>query len=940
MFGRRRRSRSAKSKAVRNRVARSECLEPRVLMAAHTVAATPPTIAQSIHVGAGSTVSGTTATLSALGNDAQGAAGLVYDWTVTSAPAGGSAKFSANGTNAAHNTTLTFTKAGTYDVSVKIVDSHGLSVTNSLAITVAPTLTSIKVTTTSGSAVLGTSSTLQVSGTNQALTAQGFDQFGNALATQPTFHWSTSTAPSGAASPSISASGKNATYTFGKVGAYTVAVQATSSGGASISDKVAINVSPTATSLSKPSTTSFNVTGTSLNLTAPTVLDQFGAALGTQPGITWSTTTLPSGASAPTFANANGATTVTFSSAGSYVLTAKVTGATNISVNFTANVAQTATSIVVTPNSPSVAAGATQQFAAQERDQFGHAMSSQPAFTWSASGGTISTAGLFTAPSSSGSDTISAKSGSLTGTTTISVQAGAGNLAQLVQTLDADGSISRNDMLQILDLAVTNGAVTSAELTELKSIVSQAGSLNMPSYVQQLASDVINGNTANATYQGKSLGNLAVGSSAAQLTDLIDKWFLGSDLPTLTDSSFVYKVASGSLFPTTPSHANEFQGELGDCYFISSLGTIADKNPSAIEDMFINNGDGTYTVRFYAGTYGYTYNASNGSYSDGFQNGTGTAQYVTVNLDLPTTTSGMLVYSDYGSMYNNSNNTLWIALAEKAYAEWNQTGAEGRDGTNTYNGIQGGWMATVDAQVLGHNATDYYMNTATQQELVSALQSGLSVTIGTINDEYGLYGSHAYAVTAYNASTNTFTLYNPWGFDQPGQLTWSQLVSDTTGFVTMNTSGATAISGAVAHPGSIGYFASEAVSSALNDTSASQTSVAAAASWSTSNGGVASSGADDSAQDPISSARTTDSAKSVTSNVNSSAWSSLPSADDSSGDDSSFDSGATSPLAKPAAVGSSGAGANQNVALADLFYAQLGSGSDAIGSGIRLVVAG
>ncbi len=55
--------------------------------------------------------------------------------------------------------------------------------------------------------------------------------------------------------------------------------------------------------------------------------------------------------------------------------------------------------------------------------------------------------------------------------------------------------------------------------------------------------------------------------------------------------------------------ANEFQGELGDCYFISSLGTIANEDPAAIEDMFINNGDGTYTVRFYTGNYGSSYNS-------------------------------------------------------------------------------------------------------------------------------------------------------------------------------------------------------------------------------------------------------------------------------------------------------------------------------------------
>jgi hypothetical protein len=235
---------------------------------------------------------------------------------------------------------------------------------------------------------------------------------------------------------------------------------------------------------------------------------------------------------------------------------------------------------------------------------------------------------------------------------------------------------------------------------------------------------------------------------------------------------------------------------LGDCYFISSLGTIADSNPAAIQNMFINNGDGTYTVRFYTGTYGQSYNPSNGSWSDGFTSGQGTADYVTVDGKLPTTASGMLVYSDYGNSASSSSNVLWIALAEKAYAEWNQTGKEGRNGTNAYASIEGGWMATVDAQVLGHNATDYSMTNSTEQYAINALATHQAVTTGTFAAQYGLVADHAYAIIGYTASTGTFTLYNPWGFDQPGQLTWSQLEATCSGFVVASTAGSTAIKGA------------------------------------------------------------------------------------------------------------------------------------------------
>ncbi len=136
--------------------------------------------------------------------------------------------------------------------------------------------------------------------------------------------------------------------------------------------------------------------------------------------------------------------------------------------------------------------------------------------------------------------------------------------------------------------------------------------------------------------------------------------------------------------------------------------------------MIIDNGDGTYTVRFYTGSYGYSYNPTNGTWSDGFTTGTGNADYVTVNRKLATTTSGMLVYSDYGANYANAANDLWIPLLEKAYAEWNQTGKEGRDGQNSFSSIEGGWMATVNAQVLGHNATDYSMTNADKQYAISA----------------------------------------------------------------------------------------------------------------------------------------------------------------------------------------------------------------------------
>jgi hypothetical protein len=527
------------------------------------------------------------------------------------------------------------------------------------------------------------------------------------------------------------------------------------------------------------------------------LVDQFGNTITSAIASTWSFKQGPSGAPAVRLASNSTGTIATFGAAGNYVFTNTFTN--GLTYNVSVTVVQTLTTIRLTPNVTALAGGATQQFSAQALDQFGNTLTSSPPFTWNASSGTISTAGLFTAPNTTGRVTVTVSYQSVSTVDSINVTAnnsgsgggsggsnflglGDATLASLVQSLDASGSITRNDMIQIFNEVAASGTVSATDFNDLKTILADASRLNMPGYVQVLSSDVIAGNTANATYQGAALGNLTAGSTAAKLNDLVGKWFLGTDLPTMDNSAYTYAPASGSLFPTTPSHTNEYQGELGDCYFISTLGMIADQNPSAIENMFINNGDGTYTVRFYGGSYGGSYN-SDGSVSDGFTGGKGTADYVTVNLMLPSQ-GGTFVYTDYGQSLSSASNSLWLPLAEKAYAEWNQTGNEGRDGSNTYAGIAGGWMGVVDAQVLGYNATDYYSLTAGDQAAaIDAINDHLPLTMATnSNGGDGLYGDHAYGVIGYNASNGTFQLYNPWGFDQPGQLTWAQLESTCAGF--------------------------------------------------------------------------------------------------------------------------------------------------------------
>jgi hypothetical protein len=507
-----------------------------------------------------------------------------------------------------------------------------------------------------------------------------------------------------------------------------------------------------------------------------TTLSVLGADDGGANNLTYTWTDTTANGAAPSFSingtNAARTTVVTFTKAGTYIFTATIrdAGGLTVSSSITITVGQTLTNLTVTPGSANLVINATQQFTASTLDQFGNAMATAPALTWSTTLGTITTAGKLTTPSIAGTGTVKVQAGSLSATSSLIVTTASNflnlktpALASLTQQLDADGSISRADMIQILRATENDGVVDSNEILDLRTILSNRATLSITDSVCVLASDIVNGNTANAQYQGAALGNLYVNSPATQMEKLIDKWFLGADHPSA--GSYSYRSVSGSLFVSGPAYTDIAQGQLGDCYLVATLGSIAQHYASNIQSMFTDNGDGTFTVRFYAN---------------------GTADYVTVDRMLPTTSSGYAAYASFGGSATNTGNELWVALAEKAYAQWNETGKTQRgNNVNTFAAIEGGWMADVDAQVLGRAAPAYNTSSSNLQTLINALNSGKAVTAGSQSSSpgNGVYANHAYIITGYNASNGTFTFYNPWGIDSPAPLTYAQVMQSFTAFV-------------------------------------------------------------------------------------------------------------------------------------------------------------
>jgi hypothetical protein len=614
---------------------------------------------------------------------------------------------------------------------------------------------------------------------SQRISIRGLDQFGQSMPL-PSLTWSTTSGPAGGnATGSISSTGV-ATVNFSGSGMYALRVR-----GGNASADFRVNVVRTVTSLVQVNAqggilargAALVTSGTSVS-TAIRALDQFGRAFESLPSIDWTNISSP-GDGAASLTVLNGQVRLAFTKIGSYGIRG-VAG--NASLQLSVRVTPTLTRLQLTPNQIALKTGETQQFTVSGLDQFGHSTITISNAIWRTSGGSISSRGLFTAGAMGGNFTVTATASGFSASAQVIVNGTTPqntlvdtNLNTLVQSLNADQTISRNEMIQILRSVGNDGVVSATELNDLRRLVTTDSGFMMPAYVRELARDVVNSNPANLRFKGQTAGNLSAGSPASLLNNLIDKWFLGADEPTVLGAGITYQLANGVLFSGNPTRTDARQGYIGDCYFIAAITSIADANADAVRNMFLDNGDGTFTVRFF----------DSASAED----------YVTVNRRLPAFSNGTLAYAGVGNFVTNSGTILWVALAEKAYAQWNETGKAGRDGTNSYAGIEGGWMSNVNRQILGFNSTNLSLATTTKQQLINSLGGGRAVTIGTKStSQDGLVGSHAYTVTEYNATTDRFTLYNPWGMSHPAPLSWAQLQANCSLYTVTVSGGTSAIS--------------------------------------------------------------------------------------------------------------------------------------------------
>lgn len=324
----------------------------------------------------------------------------------------------------------------------------------------------------------------------------------------------------------------------------------------------------------------------------------------------------------------------------------------------------------------------------------------------------------------------------------------------LMQVSIRDGVLNRKEIINVFRSAGDGNIVNRFEFGDLQTLLDIPFFKNRiekdtRQFVAQMFDPTIN--------KGNELG---INSSAAKLNGLIDKWFYGKNHPTV-DAGVSYNYASGQLFVNRPSETDVKQGIVGDCYFLAAVASIAGKEPEVIENMFKDNGDGTWTVTFLQTvTADIKYN-----------------HYLVVDRMLPTDSSG---YACYASMngtitgkYDDPTNELWVSLLEKAYVQLNETGITQRHTTeNSYQAIAGGHVHIAYNVFYVGQVTQKWGKTLSESVLQDALKKNLPIGYSW-RENY-----HAYYLKSYE--NGIYHLVNPWGYGHL-QMTYTQLMAGSIG---------------------------------------------------------------------------------------------------------------------------------------------------------------
>ncbi len=212
-----------------------------------------------------------------------------------------------------------------------------------------------------------------------------------------------------------------------------------------------------------------------------------------------------------------------------------------------------------------------------------------------------------------------------------------------------------------------------------------------------------------------------------------------------------YAQVRGDLFVSGVSATDVGQGNLGDCFFLSSLAAVAKTHPELLKKAIARNADGTYTVTFK-------------------QPGRNTVRSVpvTVDGDFPMRRGGGPAFGR-GLQRGASGPELWPAVFEKAYASL-------QGSFSTLN--QGGYADDALAALTGKRATRLVPKDLSAEKLWTTLgdatRAQKPIVTGTVEfaelkrltgraDLAGLIDGHAYALLGVHEARGVryVDLYTP-----------------------------------------------------------------------------------------------------------------------------------------------------------------------------------
>lgn len=231
-----------------------------------------------------------------------------------------------------------------------------------------------------------------------------------------------------------------------------------------------------------------------------------------------------------------------------------------------------------------------------------------------------------------------------------------------------------------------------------------------------------------------------------------------------------YKDAKGKPFARPAGddadvHPRDIsQGQLGDCWFMSSLAAIANRNPDILKRNIKDLGNGSYEVTLYEKTwYGGTKEVK-----------------VTVKGDFPQNPDGSWRFAQPGAGGKtdaDGNQKLWPMIYEKAMAQY-------RGGYDKMSGWPADAMFTLTGQSSSNTTPKGILWDMSFNDFANLVDNN-AVAPSTLTDDDAknkdifksgkLVGNHAYWVQSVDRKNQTVTVRNPWGWNNaPVTLTWDE----------------------------------------------------------------------------------------------------------------------------------------------------------------------